>query len=164
MDLFPAARKALCELADAGVPVAIASRASEREWAQEIMRLMRIDDRRTMSDAIGDAPVVVQGGSKVKHLKHIAHETSVPLAEMIFYDNERSNIQEIEKIGPTCVYCPRGLTEEVFQEGVKVHLHNRALATSTPSSSVDPRAKPSKKQTKGERGGGGRRGGGRRGR
>ena len=38
LDLFPAARSALAELADAGVPVAIASRASEREWALEIMR------------------------------------------------------------------------------------------------------------------------------
>ena len=32
LELFPAARTALCELADAGVPVAIASRAGEVAW------------------------------------------------------------------------------------------------------------------------------------
>ena len=34
LDLFPAARTALVNLADAGVPVAIASRASEVAWAK----------------------------------------------------------------------------------------------------------------------------------
>lgn len=135
MELFPAARAALRELADAGVPVAIASRASEREWAAEIMRLMRVDDARTMADVIGSAPVVIQGGSKVKHLKHISAESKVPLAEMLFYDNERSNIQEVEKLGVTCAYCPRGMTEEVYREGVHVHVHNRALAAQSEASS-----------------------------
>ena len=59
LDLFPAARTALGELADARVPVAIASRAGEREWALKIMRLMRVDKRRTMADVVGSAPVVM---------------------------------------------------------------------------------------------------------
>ena len=126
LDLFPAARTALGELADAGVPVAIASRASEVEWAQQIMRLMRVDKKRTMADVIGSSPVVIQGGSKVRHLKHIASESGVPLRDMVFFDNERNNIQEVEKIGPTCVYCPRGLTDAVYREGIDVHVVNRA--------------------------------------
>ena len=127
MELFPAARKALAELADAGVPVAIASRASEVAWAAEIMRLMAVDERRTMAEVIGDAPVVVQGGSKVKHLKHIAHLSGVPLDDMLFFDNERSNIMEVEKIGPTCMYCPRGMTDDVFRDGVRLHVANRPV-------------------------------------
>ena len=69
LDLFPAARTALRTLADAHVPVAIASRANEVAWAHEIMRLLRVDDRRTVADVVGSAPVVIQGGSKVAHLK-----------------------------------------------------------------------------------------------
>lgn len=122
LDLFPAARGALAELGDANVPVAIASRASEREWALEIMRLLRVDERRTVADIVGGAPVVIQGGSKTKHLKHIAHETGVPLSEMVFFDNERTNIQDVEKLGPTCVYCPRGLKDGVFCDGLARHL------------------------------------------
>ena len=126
LDLFPAARTALRQLADAGVPVAIASRASEVAWAQEIMRLLRVDKGRTVADVIGSSPVVIQGGSKVKHLKHIASESGVPLPEMLFFDNERTNIAEVEKIGPTCVYCPRGMTDKLFGEGMSVHVANRA--------------------------------------
>ena len=121
LELFPAARSALCELADAGVPIAIASRASEREWAMEIMRLLRVDEKRTLSEIVGDSPVVIQGGSKVKHLRHVAAESGVPLHEMIFFDNERTNIQEVEKIGPTCVYCPRGFKDGVYQDGMAAH-------------------------------------------
>ena len=126
LDLFPAARTALRQLADAGVPVAIASRASEVAWAQEIMRLLRVDKGRTVADVIGSSPVVIQGGSQVKHLKHIASESGVPLREMLFFDNERTNIAEVEKIGPTCIYCPRGMTDKLFGEGVSVHVANRA--------------------------------------
>lgn len=122
LDLFPAARSALAELGDAGVPVAIASRASERDWALQIMRLLRVDSKRTVADVVGDSPVVIQGGSKTKHLRHIAHETGVPLREMIFFDNERSNIQEVEKLGVTCVYCPRGLKDGVYRDGLALHL------------------------------------------
>ena len=122
LDLFPAARAALRELADAGVPVAIASRASEASWAMEIMRLLRVDKRRTVADVVGSSPVVIQGGSKVKHLKHIASETGVPLHDILFFDNERSNIAEVEKIGPTCVYCPRGMKDGVYRDGLAQHL------------------------------------------
>ena len=122
LELFPAARTALTELADAGVPIAIASRAGEVEWAYEIMRLMPVDRRRTMAGVIGDAPVVIQGGSKTHHLKHISAESGVKLADMLFFDNERTNIMEVDKLGVTCAHCPRGMTEECYRDGVQVHV------------------------------------------
>ena len=99
--------------------------ASQTQWALEIMRLLRVDDARTVADVVGDAPVVIRSGSKVGHFKTIAHESGVPLREMLFFDNERTNIQEVDKLGVTCVYCPRGLTEQVFRDGVSLHVGNR---------------------------------------
>ena len=125
LELFPAARTALCELADAGVPVAIASRAGEVAWAEEILRLMRVDKKRTMADVIGSAPVVIQGGSKTRHLKHIAAESGVPLREMLFFDNERTNIQEVEARRYERLL-PSRLTREVYLEGVAEHLQKTA--------------------------------------
>ena len=122
LDLFPAARSALADLNDAGVAVAIASRASERAWALEIMSLLHVDSKRTVADVVGGSPVVIQGGSKTKHLKHISHETGIPLSEMVFYDNERTNIQDVEKLGVCCVYCPRGLKDGVYREGLSLYL------------------------------------------
>lgn len=88
----------------------------------QIMRLLRVDAARTVADVVGHAPVVIQGGSKVRHLKHIAHETNVPLSEMLFFDNERDNIVEVAKLGPTCVHCPRGMKDGVFRDGLALHL------------------------------------------
>ena len=79
-----------------------------------------------MADVIGSAPVVIQGGSKTRHLKHIAAESGVPLREMLFFDNERTNIQEVSALGVTSIYCPRGLTREVYLEGVAEHLQKTA--------------------------------------
>ena len=163
MELFPAARKSLRELADNNVPIAIASRAGEVEWAEEIMRLMRVDEKRTMADVIGEAPVVIQGGSKTRHLKHIAHLSGVPLRDMLFFDNERTNIQEVDKLGVTCVHCPRGMTDDVFRDGMALHLQRTSEARSAKGGSSKsrrddddderPRAKAKKKERrKGGRG------------
>jgi len=170
LDLFPAARSALSELADAGVQVAIASRANEREWALEIMRLLRVDSKRTLADVVGGAPVVIQGGTKTKHLKHIAHESGVPLSEMLFFDNERTNIQEVEKIGPTCCYCPRGFKDGVFRDGLDAHISGRQRGGRTEEHDEDASismsgrqarqaaAARSKKAKEHKKGGGGKRG------
>ena len=155
IDLFPAAQRALRELADHGVGVAIASRASEVAWACEIMRLMRIDEQRTMSDVIGDSPVVIQGGSKVRHLKHIGQLSGVPLHDMLFFDNERGNIQDVEKIGPTCVHCPRGLTDEVFRGGLELYASAQVARSTAKSPGRTVVAAGKQKRYKG----GGRRGG-----
>ena len=163
MELFPAARKSLRELADNNVPIAIASRAGEVEWAEEIMRLMRVDEKRTMADVIGEAPVVIQGGSKTRHLKHIAHLSGVALRDMLFFDNERTNIQEVDKLGVTCVHCPRGMTDDVFRDGIALHQQRVSEARSAKGGSSKsrrdeddderPRAKAKKKERrKGGRG------------
>ena len=39
--------------------------------------------REARGHVIGSAPVVIQGGSKTRHLKHIAAESGVPLREML---------------------------------------------------------------------------------
>jgi hypothetical protein len=101
--------------------------ASQTQWALEIMRLLRVDDARTVADVVGDAPVVIRSGSKVGHFKTIAHESGVPLREMLFFDNERGNIQEVSKLGVTCVYCPRGLKDGVFRDGLAEHRRGREV-------------------------------------
>ena len=157
LDLFPAARGALCELADAGVPIAIASRASEVTWALEIMRLLRVDGTRTLANVIGSAPIVIQGGSKVKHLKHIAAETGIALGDMLFFDNERTNIQEVEKIGPTCVYCPRGFKDGVYREGLALHLGTTSSGRRITDGDVDSESSRGRAGRRAAAGGGSKR-------
>jgi magnesium-dependent phosphatase 1 len=154
LDLFPAARTALRRLASEGVPVAIASRASRVAWALEVMDLIRVDGKRTVTDVVGTSPIVIQPGSKTKHLKHISAETGVPLENMVFYDNEWSNINDVERMGgPTCVYCPRGMTEQVFKEGLEKHVGAIGCARSSAKASErEVEEAPGERKGKGRRG------------
>ena len=63
LDLFPAARRALVTLADAGVSTAIVSRTHRPVWARDWLSTLRIDAHRTVSDAV-DPLVVMRDGSK----------------------------------------------------------------------------------------------------
>ena len=103
-------------------PLVPAGTAPQPSWDREPN--VRCDH--PVTDVVGDAPVVIRSGSKVGHFKTIAHESGVPLREMLFFDNERTNIQEVEGLGVTSVYCPRGLTREVYLEGVATHLQKTA--------------------------------------
>ena len=37
-------------------------------------------------------------------------------------------MQDVEGLGPTCVYCPRGLTEEAYRGGIERHLERVSSA------------------------------------
>lgn len=117
IDLFPAARRALRQLADADVVVAVASRTHLGELAHELLQTIRVDDKRTMTDCI-TGPVLIKNVSKANHFKQMQHVIGVPLQSMLFYDNEAHNIKDCEKLGIACVYCPKGLTDDVFHEGL----------------------------------------------
>ena len=76
LDLYPASRRALLELADAEVPVAITSRTHRAAWALQWLELLRLEPGgRTAADVIGSRPVIVQDGSKSSHLKEIHRRT-----------------------------------------------------------------------------------------
>ena len=40
--------------------------------------------------------------------------------EMLFFDNEMRNIHNVEKLGVKCVYCPDGMTESIWEDGLKL--------------------------------------------
>lgn len=39
---------------------------------------------------------------------------------MLFFDNEMGNIKSVSKLGVKCVYCPDGMTERIWDEGLKM--------------------------------------------
>ena len=76
LDLYPASRRALLELSDAGVPVAIASRTHRAAWARQWLEMLRLEPGgRTTADVIGFSPIVIQDGPKPLHLKEIERRT-----------------------------------------------------------------------------------------
>ena len=50
--------------------------------------------------------------------QELAAETGKDYDTMLFFDNERYNIDSVSQLGVKCVYCPDGLTEEAWREGM----------------------------------------------
>ena len=106
-------------LTDANVPVAVASRTHLVAWARELICMIKVDSKRTVADVIGTMPVEIFAGSKRAHFLEIHEKTNIPLPAMLFFDNERGNCRDVAPIGVTCVYCPDGVTAEIWKLAVE---------------------------------------------
>ena len=59
--------------------------------------------------------------NKQEHFKKLKLEYgSIEYSEMLFFDNEMGNIKSVSKLGVKCVYCPDGMTERIWDEGLKM--------------------------------------------
>eukprot|EP00929_Paragymnodinium_shiwhaense_P080973 TRINITY_DN42275_c0_g2_i1.p1 TRINITY_DN42275_c0_g2~~TRINITY_DN42275_c0_g2_i1.p1 ORF type:complete len:294 (-),score=46.13 TRINITY_DN42275_c0_g2_i1:45-926(-) len=119
--LHSGVREVLSELSQEerwqGVLVAAASCCDEPKWAYECLSKFPLgeDDKK-----IGDVISVkeIYKGSKQNHLRRIADAAGCDFEEMIFFDNELYNCQNVSGLGVTCVYCPQGVTKEVWQRAM----------------------------------------------
>ena len=59
--------------------------------------------------------------NKQEHFKKLKSEyKSIEYSDMLFFDNEMGNIKSVSKLGVKCVYCPDGMTERIWDEGLKM--------------------------------------------
>jgi magnesium-dependent phosphatase 1 len=100
-----------------GVKVAWVSCTDEPTWADECMRKFKTPMGMTLVERIDEQ--CIYKANKQKHFKDLKERTGVEYEEMIFFDNERGNIASVEKLGVTSVYCPDGMTEEVWRRGLR---------------------------------------------
>ncbi|RLN86461.1 hypothetical protein BBJ28_00004702 [Nothophytophthora sp. Chile5] len=128
--------------------VAVASRTTEPKWAKTCMRLMDVtlgggvstteDDAEDGDDAEAEGETVIRSlqsivdyepiypRNKRVHFEQLKKDSGVAYEDMLFFDNEYGNVADIQRLGVTCAYCPQGLTEgswlqgmEAFQEAKK---------------------------------------------
>ena len=126
--VFDGSREALLRLADAGVPVSVASRTHRQQWALDWMTMLRLDDTRTLADVIGQSPVVLRDGPKSLHLREIAARTSVPFDRMLYFDDSYSDLLHAEELGVMAVHCPasHGVARDLFCEALQRFAENGA--------------------------------------
>jgi magnesium-dependent phosphatase 1 len=67
-------------------------------------------------------------GSKVAHFRRIRERSGVEYGDMLFFDNERHNCVEVERLGVVSVHCPRGLTWAAWEEAVVKFAESKAAA------------------------------------
>ena len=102
-----------------GVKLAWVSKTDEPLWANECLQKFK---------SSGGAPLIsladssqIYKGNKQEHFRNLKREyPDIDFANMIFFDNEMGNIRDVSKIGVCSVYCPDGVTKEIWDEGLKL--------------------------------------------
>jgi magnesium-dependent phosphatase 1 len=121
ISLMGASREILKELATdekwRETTVAYVSRTEYPKWAASCLNLFRISEGISMHD-IG-LEQEIYPGSKQRHFRRIHERTGIEYSEMLFFDNESWNITDVAPMGVVSVHTPRGMTTEVWKQGLE---------------------------------------------
>eukprot|EP00744_Colponema_vietnamica_P015401 GILI01021582.1.p1 GENE.GILI01021582.1~~GILI01021582.1.p1 ORF type:complete len:199 (+),score=27.92 GILI01021582.1:53-649(+) len=99
--LYPQVPAILVGLKNAGVKLGVASRTTTPEWAEQIMRLMRIEGVSLWE--FFDYHEIFPS-NKTVHFHKMANKSNLLYRDMVFFDNEERNIVDVSRIGVTCTY------------------------------------------------------------
>lgn len=104
----------------------ISSRTDEPNWARELLRKFviplnageGIDGECINLESIFNGPIVISKEEKVDHFRRIAKECDIDFSDILFFDNEYRNCESVARLGVSVVYCPQGVTKELWNLGV----------------------------------------------
>ena len=113
MLLYPDSKEILKLLNIHNYKVAAASRTHEPSWAIELMRLY---DIRKYFHYLEIYP-----GSKIEHFNQLNSATNIPFEEMIFFDDEMRNIEDVSSLGVYAVLVDRGINMQLVKENLELH-------------------------------------------
>jgi magnesium-dependent phosphatase 1 len=104
INLYPDVKSLLNDLSKY-VTLAVASRTYRPEWARELLQLFEIEKYFSYME--------IYPGSKQEHFNHLQHQTKIPFAEMLFFDDEMRNVDEVAKLGVSTVLVDEGITSKM---------------------------------------------------
>eukprot|EP01062_Namystynia_karyoxenos_P045704 TRINITY_DN34015_c0_g1_i1.p1 TRINITY_DN34015_c0_g1~~TRINITY_DN34015_c0_g1_i1.p1 ORF type:complete len:206 (+),score=66.32 TRINITY_DN34015_c0_g1_i1:80-619(+) len=116
--LIGATRAALRELHQQGeefrgTEVGVASCTDEPSWARECIQKFQVAEGLSLGDIVRYTEI--HKGNKREHLARIAKSAGCRPEEMMFFDNERHNLQAVAPLGVTCIYCSDGVTAGAWE-------------------------------------------------
>lgn len=124
IELMGSSREILQELATEekwrDTVVAYVSRTEYPRWAASCLKMFEIAPGITMHH-LGTEQEIYPG-SKKTHFRRIHERTGIEYEEMLFFDNESWNITEVATMGVCSVYCPNGMTDDVWNKGLEAYL------------------------------------------
>jgi len=101
----------LKKLKSLGYTLAIASRTSATSEARELLKLFEWENHLSFLE--------IYPGKKTTHLNEISKSSSVPLSQMLFFDDEHRNITDTKRIGVCSVLVNNGINHNIVKEGIK---------------------------------------------
>jgi magnesium-dependent phosphatase 1 len=75
----------------------------------------------TLRDFIDHAAMYPR--NKRHHFKQLLEDSGIAYEDMLFFDNDQSNIRHVEELGVTCIHCPDGLNHDVWRYGLTRFQH-----------------------------------------
>lgn len=124
--------------------LAVASKSPVGDLCREVLKLLRLPPAPAVPGADGggeavnkggpkrvidafDAGLEIYEGTKLRHFEVIQKRTGIPFRDMLFFDDERPNL-EVESLGVTMRLVRDGLTWEEFEAGIWQWRRNLGLA------------------------------------
>jgi magnesium-dependent phosphatase 1 len=100
--------------------IAWVSCCDEPAWAEECLTKFVTEPSRLPLCHIAHASEIYDA-NKQAHFKSLRElYPDIEFSEMLFYDNQMNNIHSVSKLGVKCVFCPMGVTEEAWEEGLRL--------------------------------------------
>ncbi|KAK3911985.1 Magnesium-dependent phosphatase 1 [Frankliniella fusca] len=102
----------LSDLHGKGYELAIASRTCEIRGANQLIKLFEWDKYFKYKEIY---PI-----SKLKHFSKLCGDSGFNYEEMLFFDDDKRNIQLLSEKGVTCIHVPRvGVTKSLVEAGLQ---------------------------------------------
>lgn len=92
--------------------LALASRTFEPDWARELLELLHI---RHLFDYEEIFPA-----SKIQHFQNLQQLTGLQYNNMLFFDDEKRNVDDVRRLGVNTVYVRDGLMWGDFKQGMRL--------------------------------------------
>ena len=106
VNLYPDAMEIFQVIQDNSIPMAIASRTEEPEWARQLLELLGIRDKFKYEE--------IFPGSKVTHFNNLKEKSGIDFDKILFYDDEPRNIDEVSGLGVNCYLVRNGINIDEF--------------------------------------------------
>ena len=97
----------LNELKERNKFIVAASRTYQANWAQDLLHQFDIDKYFDLKE--------IYPSSKIKHFTRIQNHFQIPYSEMVFFDDEYRNIEEVGRLGVETVYISGGIKYKKVQ-------------------------------------------------
>lgn len=102
------------------VKVAWVSCTDEPEWASECLSKFCTSPGSVPLNRIADSVQIYKANKQVHFMNIKKDFPDIEFAQMLFFDNESSNVRTVSKLGVRCIYCPEGITEKAWEEGLNL--------------------------------------------
>lgn len=99
--------------------IAWVSCTDEPEWANECLQKFSTNGNKPLASIVHS--VQIYKADKRQHFQNLKKEfPHIDYSEMLFFDNERSNIVSVSRLGVKCIYAPDGMTLDVGEKGLSL--------------------------------------------